>query len=929
MTEVVTMLVKRIIALTREAFSFDSGDYIAVDSEAAGSRKMSKDTLLKETAQNAQKWNIGAAEELFIFRTNVGVATSSGVGYTAGTYGVQVNGRCQAIVPCKAGDAFIVEGVGTDSYRLWAFTDENREIVSVSVAHLDGSDGVLLHASVDGFLYVNCSSTLYHLYKIAQKITENSSADFESEYAKFAKHDITSVTANYINTNVNLGASVSLTPASSTTFFHQVIDCNAGDRFFVFGICGNAPRLWAFIDSNGNLVSRYTGGEGTAVEVEIDAPVNGKLIVNFSKNAPYGIAKIDVDAAVSDKETEKKVVNACVENVSNLSKSRLNNWNINGYISTNAASGTSISLQPLESNYLCLVADCNKGDEFVVVGAGGSSARLWCFVDGENKIVAQSSAGLTTATGVKITAPANGKLIVNTAPNVAKDVIAIKSSGLYGELNALKDDVEKLSLVDVGTWVDRSYIKTNLSYGASVSLTPVAYDGYRHKVIDCVAGDVVYLRAGGGDAPRSWAYVDSNNNLVSRILSGAVQSSTLVFTAPCAGKLIVNDSYKDYAFTRSANASAKYDNELALEQRVSDIEDKLPPNTIFEIKNELPYVSSYVADFDYSTTAQEKTILEQVYSAFDSLVTDYPDYVSRVDAAAEAGISYPEYANGYDGVPAYKVYMYKFESSFVGAGNENGVNPKKKLFIIAGQHGDETAAPANAYIFAKKLCEASEENFFKLRTCYDVYIIPCVNGFGLHKLTRVNGNGVDLNRNYPIEQWHVTGQPGDSNYSGPSAGSEFETQVVCAMFNELQPDMAIDHHNYSDDLGGQFYMTGRQMYLMKIGYQFLEDCSFTFIKDLPEYFGTAYKLFKRNTASGMPAKLAGRTDATADVWFEETGASCCMTVEMSRCINYYGGQPVATGQGKDLYGNDAFAVGQFTLAGILFKAAGYICAKIP
>ena len=58
MTEVVTMLVKRIIALTREALSFDSGDYIAVDSEAAGSRKMSKDTLLKETAQNALAGNV-------------------------------------------------------------------------------------------------------------------------------------------------------------------------------------------------------------------------------------------------------------------------------------------------------------------------------------------------------------------------------------------------------------------------------------------------------------------------------------------------------------------------------------------------------------------------------------------------------------------------------------------------------------------------------------------------------------------------------------------------------------------------------------------------------------------------------------------------------------------------------------------------------
>ena len=919
----------RIKALDNTATDFASDDYIVLDGTTNGSRKMKNDSLLNVTSQNAQKNNVGAAQELFVFRTNVGITTSSGVGTTAATYGSQVSGRCQAVVSCKAGDAFIIEGVGSDSYRLWAFTDENREIVSVAVANLDGSNGIKLVAAVDGFLYVNCASSLYHLYKIAQKITENKSVDFEAEFSKLAKHDITSVSANYINTNVSIGSAVSLTPLSSSTFVHQIIDCTEGERFFVFGTCGNAPRLWAFIDSNGKLVSRLIAPEGAFSETEIDAPCDGKLILNFNKNAAYGILKIDVSASIAEKESETAAVNDALQNIELLSKSRVRNWNINGYIKTNDAVGTTISLQTIESNYLSLVTDCSKDDEFIVVGAGASSARLWCFVDGTDKIVSQSAASITTTTGIKVVAPANGKLIVNTAPSVPRDVIVIKSSELYGKINSLTEDVENLSLVDVGTWVERSYIKTNLAYGAVVDLTPITSSSYRHKVIDCSAGDMIYLKAAGGDAPRSWAYIDSNGALVSRPLSGDTQSTLLVFSAPSNGKLIVNDANSSYAFVRKPSASGKQDEFVNLEERVTDIEDKLPPNTIFEIKNELPDVSSYVADFDYSTTEQEKTILEQVYSAFDSLVTDYPDYVTRVDAAVEAGISYPEYANGYDGVPPYKMYMYKFVSSFVGAGNENGVNPKKKLFIIAGQHGDETAAPANSYIFAKKLCEAVEDNFFKLRTSYDVYIIPCVNGFGLYKLTRVNGNGVDLNRNYPIEQWHVTGEPGDSNYSGPSAGSEFETQVICAIFNGLKPEFAIDHHNYSDDLGGQFYMTGRQMYLMKLGYQFLEDCSFTFIKDLPEYFGTAYKLFKLNTASGMPARLAGRTDATADVWFEEAGAICCMTIEISRCINYYGGVAVSVGQGKDLYGNNTFAVGQFTLAGILFKAAGYLCAKIP
>ena len=124
-------------------------------------------------------------------------------------------------------------------------------------------------------------------------------------------------------------------------------------------------------------------------------------------------------------------------------------------------------------------------------------------------------------------------------------------------------------------------------------------------------------------------------------------------------------------------------------------------------------------------------------------------------------------------------------------------------------------------------------------------------------------------------------------------------------------------------------MTGFQKFLPKIAHQFLEDCSFAFIKNLPEYFGTAYQLFKKNVTTNLPASVANPNDATAQMWFTENGAECGMTVEMSRCINYYGGTAVSAGQGKDVYGATTFSIGQYTLSGILFKIVGYLCAKVP
>ena len=617
--------------------------------------------------------------------------------------------------------------------------------------------------------------------------------------------------------------------------------------------------------------------------------------------------------------------------VDELSAVELKNWGLNSYYATNGAIGSTVTMTPTQGNTKSLVVSCKAGDKFLVKGVGGSTSRLWCFVDSSDKIVSQSASSVTSTVGIPLEATVDGKLIVNSANSATiTQVISFVSSNVYPLYSKTAEDCKTLSTVEKTDWVNESYIKTNLNYGNTVDLTPIASTSYRHMVVDCVAGDEVYVKANGGDAPRSWAYIDSSNKLVSGLFSGIGQSTLLKISAPVDGKLIINDNMQTpLGLVLVSNATAKQEMLSNLDTRVTAIENELPPNTVFEVEHDLPNVASYISGFDYSTTAMEKTILEQVYTAFDSLVTDYPDYVSRVDAAEEADIEYPEYANGYDGVPAYKMYMYKFVSSFAGAGNTNGANPKKKLFIIAGVHGDETAAPADSFIFAKKLCEASEENFFKLRTCYDVYIIPCVNGFGLHKLTRVNGNGVDINRNYPIDHWTVHGNPGDSTYSGPSAGSEFETQVVCAMFNDFAPDIAIDHHNYSDDNGGQFYMAGGpgQKFLQKIAHRHLEDCSFTFIKDLPTCFGTSYQLFRKNNTSNLPASLDSYNDATSVVWFKEAGATCSVIIEISRTINYNNGEAVTTGSNIDLYGEDTFSVGQYTFAGMVFKVAGYIIGK--
>ncbi|HNJ97664.1 MAG TPA: DUF2817 domain-containing protein [Ilumatobacteraceae bacterium] len=76
---------------------------------------------------------------------------------------------------------------------------------------------------------------------------------------------------------------------------------------------------------------------------------------------------------------------------------------------------------------------------------------------------------------------------------------------------------------------------------------------------------------------------------------------------------------------------------------------------------------------------------------------------------------------------------------------------------------------------------------------YDLWLLPMMNPDGQANQTRTNANGVDLNRNFPYD-WGPIAQPGDSEYSGPSAGSEPETQAFMAFTQRIQPKLTIWYH---------------------------------------------------------------------------------------------------------------------------------------
>lgn len=632
----------------------------------------------------------------------------------------------------------------------------------------------------------------------------------------------------------------------------------------------------------------------------------------------YGAWKAD-DVIQSDTNSFVNAVNSKI-----LSYKSFKDVFVVGTITTNVAVGSVVNLTVnSSSSYHCAIVDCTEFDEFIFSGVGGSSPRLWCFIDADNKVIrkAESDAHFDTATRL-VAPPGSKKLIVNCAN-------ASYNSGEYLCEAKIIDKVEldeiKLKKQDALISFKDAFVAgniyTNGAVGSVVNLTVNDSSGWRCAVIDCSYLDLFSIKGEGGGNPRLWCFIDADNKIISQAVASLNPQTAITLVAPLnAKKIIVNVTSASYN-----SSSSVFDRPCYLQETLSIAEsnksrlDALKNfKPVFNFTLEPQNFAEDISDMDF-TDSGVKLMLEQVYTKFEGLITDFPDLITKYDAAGVAGESYPDYANGvgssdpdYIETPAYKTYMYKISNVNVGAGN-SGRFAKKKMFIVAGQHGWEAAAPFNAYLFAKKLCDATEQAAFSILANFDVYIIPCLNGYGLYHHQRCNANGVDINRNYPTPGWTESGS-GTENWTGPSAGSEFETKVVMGCAESIDVDIFIDHHSY--DYGEyQFYSSTCDEGCLQDVYNSLVNLSSHFIRCFPSYFGAFFRLLQLATSTDSP-RNANAGKGNAKTWAFSSLNIPAFTIEICKRLNYVGG--VYSSAAGD-YSNDAWKVGYMTLSEQLMR----------
>ena len=114
---------------------------------------------------------------------------------------------------------------------------------------------------------------------------------------------------------------------------------------------------------------------------------------------------------------------------------------------------------------------------------------------------------------------------------------------------------------------------------------------------------------------------------------------------------------------------------------------------------------------------------------------------------------------------------------------------ERPFLFIGGIHGDEPEGVTLATEFLSWLQKNNNESLKPW------ILIPCLNVDGFAQKARTNGNGVDLNRNFPSPDWSADIKSQRYN-PGPFAASEPEVHALIELIETENPLAIIHFHSW-------------------------------------------------------------------------------------------------------------------------------------
>jgi len=189
---------------------------------------------------------------------------------------------------------------------------------------------------------------------------------------------------------------------------------------------------------------------------------------------------------------------------------------------------------------------------------------------------------------------------------------------------------------------------------------------------------------------------------------------------------------------------------------------------------------------------------DELKSEFEKLATNYPGEAAVIDITEL--VNAPKTVNG------KSIYALKISD------NVQQDESEPNALLVSNHHARELVTPELALRSAQELLKAytkGDEVAKRIVETQQTYIIPTMNPDSLEEVwqgnpwKRVNTNGVDLNRNYPVG-WDLgcggDPTPGSESYRGPHPFSEPETQTMEALQARMNFAKVMDVHSYAEEV---------------------------------------------------------------------------------------------------------------------------------
>ena len=363
------------------------------------------------------------------------------------------------------------------------------------------------------------------------------------------------VDGKYITLNGGIGSVVSLSSSTwSSVYRYAVVPCKMGDTFIISGTGGDAPRLWAFLNSDNEIISVSSSG-ASATNLVITAP-SGSAKVVFNDSVKTGdFIRIGLTEKVADVENEIFTLSTLPEEVSEIS-ARYGGGTYTPTMGT-PTSGKYVdsagSVQSSSGFSISSLVFVPIGGTISIVAAGYSTnvamiSRYDADTNTYYPLVNSIDASVRTYTA-NITKSGYYAISYHTSDGVS---VSLTFTDIWNILHGIEKETNDIEI----DFVDGKYITLNGGIGTTAALSSGSWSSpYRYAIVSCKESDIFILNGTGGDAPRLWAFLDENDTILSVAFANTTANNLVIIAPSNTAKLVINDSNKSGICVKKGSGS--------------------------------------------------------------------------------------------------------------------------------------------------------------------------------------------------------------------------------------------------------------------------------------------------------------------------------------------------------------------------------------